>query len=89
MVSSQNRESLRISNFQCNKQGDGLDRVISAIDVVTHEEVVGLRRLAANLEELAQVMELAVDITADSHWRRHRLDVRLRDEDFLRLNLAG
>jgi hypothetical protein len=34
-------------------------------------------------------MELAVDITADSHWRRHRLDVRLRDEDFLRLNLAG
>ena len=86
MVSSQDRQSLRVSNFQCNEKRDGLDGVISTIDVVSHEEVVGLRRLAADLKELAKIMELPVDITADGHWRGHRLDVRLRDEDFLCLN---
>lgn len=35
---------------------------------LTHEEVVGVWVWTTNLEQLHQVMELAVDITAHGHW---------------------
>ncbi len=34
----------------------------------THEEIVGVRVRAANLKELHQVVELTVDVAANSHW---------------------
>lgn len=36
--------------------------------LLTHEEVVGVWVRTTNLEQLHQVMELAVDITAHGHW---------------------
>ena len=37
----------------------------AAINKVAHENVVRLKALATNMEELHQIVELAVDITAD------------------------
>lgn len=36
VVSTQNSDSLRISDLECDEQCDGLDRVVSAIDVITY-----------------------------------------------------
>lgn len=68
MISSEDGESLRISDFQRNKESHGLDGVISTIDVVSHEEVVGFGGLTTDFEEFTQVVELAVDVTAYRNW---------------------
>ena len=57
-------------------------------EALTHEEVVGVWVWTANLEQLHQVMELAVDVTAHGHWAfllhkcerfgRKRLELRAR-----------
>ncbi len=48
-------------------------------------QVVRVRQLAANAEELEQVVELAVDVAADRYRRAHVLHVALGREDLLRL----
>jgi hypothetical protein len=44
----------------------------TSINIVAHEEVVGLGDLASDFEEFHEIMELAVDVSADddgcSHW---------------------
>ena len=52
VVTSQDGESLGEPDFQSDEQSHCLYGVISSVDVVTHEEVVRLRRLATDLEEL-------------------------------------
>ena len=85
MVAAQDGDSVREAHLQRDEKRHRLDRVIAAIDVVTHEEVVGVGRLATDLKEFAQVVELAVDVTADGDRRTHLLHVRLVDQDFFRL----
>ena len=75
VVATQDRNSVLEAYFQCDEQSDCLDTVVAAIDVVAHEEVVGVRGLTANLEQLAQVVELAMDVAADRHGRTHLLHV--------------
>lgn len=58
--------------------------LVPAVDVVTHEEVVGLRGLAADAEQLDQIVELAVDVTAHSDRAAHALHV-----GFLHQHLAS
>ena len=68
VISSKDGESLRISDFQRNQESHGLDGIISTIYVVSHEEVVGFGGLTTDFEEFAQVVELAVDVTAYRNW---------------------
>ena len=89
MVTTENGDAILIADFQGDEESDGLDGVVATIDVVTHEQVVGVGRLSANLEQLAQVVELAMDVTADRHRRTHLLHVRLVDQDFFRLQASN
>ena len=75
MVSSEDSDSVLEAHLKGDKQSDGLDGVVAAINVVTHEQIVGVRGLATNLEKLAQIVELTVDITTDSHGGAHLLHV--------------
>ena len=68
-----------------DEERDGLDRVVAAIDVVAHEEVVGVRARAADAEDLHQVVELSVNVAADDDRRAYRLHVGLVVEDLARL----
>jgi hypothetical protein len=43
--------------------------------------------MSTNLEKLAQVMELSVDITADGDWSTHFLHVGLVNQNFFSLIL--
>ena len=86
VVSSKDSKSILKADLESDEESDSLDGVVAAIDVVTHEEVVGVGRLTTNLKELSQVVELTVNVTADRDWSTDLLDVRLVNEDFLGLN---
>ena len=63
--------------LKSNKEGDGLHTVVSSVHVVAHKQVVGIRRLASDFEQLHQVMELTMDISTDSHWTLDLLNIAL------------
>ena len=50
VVSSKDSKSILKADLKSDEESDSLDRVVSAVDVVTHEEVVGVGRLTTNLE---------------------------------------
>ena len=85
VVASENSDSVLEADFEGDKQGNSLDTVVAAIDVIAHEKVVGVGWLATDLEKLAEIMELAVDVTANSDRRANLLHVRLVYQDFLGL----
>ena len=73
VVSTKNGDSFGEAHLQSDEQSDGLNRVVTTIDVVTHEEVVSGWRLATNLEEFFQIVELTMNVTADGY---RRIDFR-------------
>ena len=83
MITSQNRNTVLEAHLKGDQERHCLDRVVASVDVVTHEQVVGVRGLSSNLEELAQIVELTMDVTADGHWGTDLLHVRLVNQDFL------
>ena len=58
VVASQDRHAVPVPHFQRDEQRRGLDRVVAAVDVVAHEEVVGVRCGPADAEELEEVLLL-------------------------------
>ena len=56
---------------------------MSSINVVSHEEVVGVWQFSAKSKKLLQVVELSMDISANGHRGSHWLNIRLFDQDFL------
>lgn len=65
VVTPQDEEVLGILDLVGQEQADGLERLLAAIYVVAKEEVVGLGREAAILEEAKQVVILPMDIAAN------------------------
>jgi len=86
VVTSEDGESVLEAHLEGDEEGHGLDGVVATIDVVSHEEVVGVRGLATNLEQFSQVVELAVDVTADGHGGAHLLHVGLINKDLFSLS---
>ena len=85
MITSENGDAILEAHLKGDQERDSLDRVVASIDVVTHEQVVGVRGLPSNFEKLAQIVELTVDVTADGHRGAHLLHVGLVNQDFLSL----
>ena len=86
VVTTSNSHAIRITNLESEEQGHGLNRVVTTIDVITHEKIVCLRGLATNSEELNKIVELTVNITADSDRAIDILDVILFTENFTGLD---
>ena len=85
VVTSENGDSVWVSDLENDEESDCLNRVVASIDVISHEEVVRVWGLATNFKELLQVVELTVDVTANGHWCTHLRHVRLINQDFLSL----
>ena len=67
VISSKDGDSISKTHLEGNKEGHSLHRVVATIDVISHEEIVSVGRAATDLEELAQVVELTVDITTNCY----------------------
>lgn len=69
MIAAEDEEVLWVLDLVCQEEADGLERLLTPIDVVTEEKVVCFRREPTILEEAQQVVVLSVDITTDlSKW---------------------
>ena len=82
MIASKNSESILETDLQSDKKCHCLNRVITAIDVITHEQVVGVGGLSSNFEELSKVMELSMNIATDCDRCSYLLDIGFINQDF-------
>jgi len=80
VVAPQEEEGRRVPDLVAQEQGDGLDGLPRAIDVVAQEDVVRRGGEAADLEEPQQVMVLAVRVAADVQRRLQLEQHGLREE---------
>jgi len=85
VVPSQNGHSVLEPHFVANQQCHRLHRVVASVNVVAHEKVVGVWGPASDSEELHQIVELPVDVSADCHRTPHLLHIALLRQDLLRL----
>lgn len=81
MVASEDGDAVLKAHFERNQEGKRLDRVVASVHVVAHEQVVRVRGLSTNFKQFAQVMELPVDVAANSHRRLYLLHIRLVNKD--------
>jgi len=65
MVATEDEEVLGVLDLVGQQEADGLEGLFATVDVVAEEEVVGLGREAAVLEQAQQIVVLAVDISAN------------------------
>lgn len=56
MIPSEDGDAIAITEFEGDEEGDGLDGVVSSVDIVTHEEVVCVGGVAADAKELGEVV---------------------------------
>ena len=91
VVAPQNRDAIAIAQLERDEQGDRLNRVVPTVDVVAHEEVVGVGGVAADAEEFGEVVlmsrstrkcvdrqaEETHELTMDIPADRHRTPYRL------------
>ena len=52
MVSAENRDAFLEAYFKADEKCDGLYRVVSTVDVITHEKVICIRGAATDFEKL-------------------------------------
>lgn len=83
VIASQQGNVGWVLHLETEQQLECLDRVESTIDEITHENVAGVRDLTALVEELEQIVELAVNVSANRDGSLDRLNVAFLDEDFL------
>lgn len=83
MVAPQDEHLLGVLYLQREQQADGLQSLPPSVDVIPQEEVGGLGREAAVLEQPQHVVVLSVDVPADLDRRGHLHQHRLLHEDAL------
>jgi len=85
VISSEDGEALLVSHLHGDQKCHRFHRVIPSVDVVSHEQIVGIRRLASDAEEFHQIVELAVNISAHGDGTIDCLNIGLLHQDFLSL----
>lgn len=56
VVPAEDSYAVAVAQLHRDEQCDGLNGVVPAIDVIAHEEVIGVWRVAADLKELLEVV---------------------------------
>ncbi len=75
MVSSNQEYSFWVLNFQSQQKEEGFDTVVTSVDIVSQEEVVGVGDFPTNFEQFNQVVELSMDVSANLNPLNVRLQV--------------
>lgn len=65
VVAAQDEEVLWVLDLVREQKADGLQRLLSSINVIAEEKVVGFRRETTVFEQAQKIIILSMDITAD------------------------
>ena len=83
VVTSEESDMSWVLELEAKEQLECFNGIEASIDEVTHEDIASVWNLTTLVEELEEIMELAMDISADGDWSFHWLDVAFLDQDFL------
>lgn len=73
VITAEDEEVLWVFDLVRKQEADRLQRLLSSVDVVTQEEVVGFRWESTVFEESQEIVILAVDIAANLNANHQRL----------------
>lgn len=82
VVASKDKEILWILDLVGEEEADGLQGLLSSVDVVAQKEVVGFRRESSILKQTQEIVVLAVNITTDLYGSLELEQDWLGDENF-------
>ena len=68
VVTSKNGHTVLIPHFESDQQCDSLHTVVTSVDIVAHEQIVGFWHLTSYSEQLHQIVELAMDVPTNGDW---------------------
>ena len=77
VVSAEDGDSRFVAHFEGHEKSDRFEGIVSAVDVVAHEQIIGLRTCSANAKKLRQIIKLTMNITANCYRRADWLNVAL------------
>jgi hypothetical protein len=77
VIASKDCNSILVAHLEADEQRDSLNGIVTSIHIISHEEVVGIRRLASNSEQFDEVVPLTVNVSAHGHRAANSLDVGL------------
>ena len=60
-----------VNYLESDQQGDRVHTVVSSINIISHEEIIGVGTLPSDPEQLHQVMKLTMNIATDRHRTFH------------------
>lgn len=60
VVASEDGDPVSVPDLERDEQGDRLDRIVPSVDVIAHEKVIGVRRIAADPEQLREIVLCAI-----------------------------
>ena len=83
MVSSEESDAVWVLQLEAEEQLEGLDRVVTAINEISHEDVACVGNLTTLFEEFQKIVELSMNVTADGNWCTDWLHVAFLNQDFL------
>ena len=65
VITTEDEEVFGILDLVCEQQTNGLERLLSSVDVITEEKVVGFWRETSVFEQPQEIVVLTVNITWD------------------------
>eukprot|EP00567_Pseudictyota_dubia_P007413 CAMPEP_0197436974 /NCGR_PEP_ID=MMETSP1175-20131217/4295_1 /TAXON_ID=1003142 /ORGANISM="Triceratium dubium, Strain CCMP147" /LENGTH=357 /DNA_ID=CAMNT_0042966381 /DNA_START=566 /DNA_END=1640 /DNA_ORIENTATION=- len=77
VISTDERDAIRVTHLESEKQKEGFHGVVAPVDEVAKEEVILVWALAPDFKQLDEVVELAVDVTTYRDRSVHPLHVAL------------
>ena len=84
MVAADEGDAVGVADFEAEEEEEAFEGVETAVDKVTHEEVVCIGDVTAYAEELHQVVELAVDVATYRNGGVDLHDVAFFDQELAR-----
>lgn len=85
MVSTKNGDAVLVTDLEGDKQRHSLHGIVPTVNIITHEEVVCVGGLPSNAEQLHQIVELSMNVSAHGDGALYRLHVLFLDENLTSL----
>jgi len=68
VISSEDEEVFGVFDFIGQKETDGLEGLLTTVNIIAQEDVIGLGGESTILKKTEEVVVLTVDIAADFNW---------------------